>query len=320
MVTESAPEAPLLAEWFVRNRLKLRHLNVLLAVERTRNIGTAARELHISQPAISKTVQELEQASGMPLFKRSASGTTPTPAGEALIRYAREVFGVLERAGHELQTISAGSAGAFAIGCNQSSAAGVLPRALILMKRDNPMLAVKVSYESLEVMLRELRARNLDVVVGRSPHGRAVDDLEEHMRFALPMAVICAAGHPLAKAGRTTWKALARWPWILPARGTALRDDTEELFKLTGIKPREAGIESSSLFTNSILLRDLEALSIAPAELAQRLAGEGLFSVLPVKVPPVFGPNCVLTLKERERTPAMASFLRALRQVVGAQG
>ena len=136
------------------------------------------------------------------------------------------------------------------------------------------------------------------------------------MRFALPMAVICASDHPLARARRPTWKALAQWPWILPAQGTALRDDTEELFKLQGIKPREAGIESASLFTNSVLLRDLGALSIAPAELARRLAGEGLFRMLPLKVPPVFGPNCVLTLKGRELSAALQSFLTALRRVV----
>jgi DNA-binding transcriptional LysR family regulator len=309
-------ESTLDPDWFARHRLKLRHLGVLLAVERTRNIGRAARELHISQPAISKTLQELERATGMPLFERRANGSFPTLAGEALVRYAKEVFGALDRAGRELQTISGGLAGTLAIGCSQSCSAHVLPKALSALKRASPMLSIKVSYESLEVLLRELRARNLDVVVARNPHGRDPGDLKEHARFELPMAVICATTHPLAKAKRVSWKALAASPWILPPQGTALRDDTEELFKLQGIKPLEAGIESASLFANSVLLSELGALSIAPLELARRLQGEGMFSILPVKVPPVFGPNCVVTLRDREVNPAMESFLAALAAAV----
>mgnify|MGYP003353918364 CR=1 FL=1 len=91
------------ADWFQRHRLKLRHLGVLLAVARTRHIGRAAQALHTSQPAVSKAIQEIERAAGVALFERGPEGTRPTPAGESLLRYAREVFGTLDRAAHDLQ-------------------------------------------------------------------------------------------------------------------------------------------------------------------------------------------------------------------------
>ena len=177
-------------DWFARSRLKLRHLSVLLAIDRTRHIGRAARELNISQPAISKTLQELERAAGAPLFERRANGSFPTPAGEALVRYSKEAFGALDRAGSELQLLSGGSSGMLAIGCSQSCSADVLPRTVSLLKRENPRLTIKVSYESLEVLLRDLRSRELDVVMARKWHGATPPDLQEHARFELRIVVV----------------------------------------------------------------------------------------------------------------------------------
>ena len=306
------PQAVDRADWFVQHRLKMRHLNVLLAVERTRNIGRAARDLHTSQPAVSKALQEVERAAGMPLFERRADGTYPTVAGTALVRYAREVFGALARAGRELDSLSAGLSGTLSIGCNFSSAAYLIPRAIVLLKRSNPLVSVKVREASLEVLLPDLRARNVDVVVARWPRFRQVEDLEEHASFEQPMCVICAPGHPLAKAKRVGWQALATCPWILPPEGSPARDDLEELFRLERLKPLDAGIESASVYANGLLMRELGAVTVAPAAVARHLKDEGLCAVLPVRMPGVFGPNSAMTLRGRELTPAMQSFIACL--------
>ena len=104
--------------WFANSGLKIRHLRVVAAIERTRNIGRAAAELHTSQPAASKALQELEAAAGLPLFERRAAGTFPTAAGASLVHYAREVFGALDRAGRDLESIAGNFSGHLNIGAN----------------------------------------------------------------------------------------------------------------------------------------------------------------------------------------------------------
>jgi DNA-binding transcriptional LysR family regulator len=123
---------------------------------------------------------------------------------------------------------------------------------------------------------------------------------------------VCAPNHPLARAKRVTWRMLAEHPWILPPQGSAVRDDLEELFRLERIRPKEAGIECASVFANSILLRELGAVGVTPAAVVRQLKSERLLVVVPVKIPPVFGPNSALTLRDREHTPAMEAFLACL--------
>ncbi len=300
------------ADWFVRHRLKLRHLRILVALEDTQNIGRAARVLNTSQPAVSKSIKEIERAAGMPLFERRSHGTFPTEGGRALIRYAREVFGALERAGQELESIASGLTGTLAVGCNFSAAADLVPKALVLLKRANPLLAVTVREASLGTLLPDLRARHLDVVVARWPRGRQIGDLQEHALFEQPMGVVCAPGHPLARAKRVSWSALAGFPWILPPQGSAVRDDLEELFRVRRIKPLQTGIECSSFFANAILLKELRALAIAPLAVARHLQAEHLLAILPVRLPRVFGPNSAITVRGAAHAPATESFIASL--------
>ena len=303
---------PPATDWYARHRLKLRHLNVLLAVERTRHIGRAAQELHTSQPAVSKALQEVERAAGVPLFERRADGTFATSAGKTLIRYAREVFGALERAGKELESLASGLTGSLCIGCNFSAAAYLVPQAVVLLKRANPALSVQIQEGSLEMLIPQLRSRRLDLLVARWPRGRQIGDLEEQALFEQPMCIVCARDHPLVHARRVSWRDLAAWPWIMPPEGSAVQGDLEELSRLKRISPKEAGIECASVFANALLLKELHALSICPLTVAEHLEAQQLFAILPVKLPPVFGPNSVITLREREQTPAMQSFLARL--------
>jgi DNA-binding transcriptional LysR family regulator len=248
----------------------------------------------------------------MALFERRADGTYPTPAGETLIRHARDVFGTLQRAGEEMDTLAGGMSGTLSIGSNFSSAADLLPRAIVLLRRAHPGVAVSVREASLEVLLPALRARDIDVVVARWTRARRIGDLEEHALFEQPMCVVCAPNNPLARAKTVSWPVLARHPWILPPQGSAVRDDLEELFRLQRIRPSEAGIECASAFANTILMRELDAVAVAPAAVARHLQAARLLAILPARMPPVFGPNSAITLREREHSPAMQAFLAAL--------
>lgn len=299
-------------QWFARSGLKIRHLQVIQVVERTRNIGRAARELHLSQPAVSKAVQQVERAAGMPLFERRSDGSYPTTAGSALVRYANEVFGALERAGDELEALSRGLGGVLTVGCNFPSATYLVPKAIVLLTRANPLLSVTIHEASLEVLLPELRSFKLDVVVGRWPRGSQTEDLEEHGAFQQAMVVVSAPDHPLARLKRVRWAQLAKCDWILPPLGSAARADIDELFRLQKLKPRGTRIESFSAYANGLLVRELGAVSIVPAAVTRHLSGERSFAVLNVDMPPVFGATSAITLRDRKPSASVTSFIECL--------
>lgn len=302
--------------WFANSGLKIRHLRVVTAVARTRNIGRAAQELHLTQPAVSKAVQQVEKAAGMPLFERRANGTHLTAAGSALVRYAYEIFGALERAGDEFDALSRGLGGTLSIGCNFPSATQLVPWAVVQLTRANPMLSVKVHEGPLDVLLPQLRSHAIDVVVGRWPRDSDTHDLEEHDEFEQPMVIVASPEHPLARAKKVTWSQLAGCDWILPPRGSAARSDVDELFRAKKIKPRCVRIESLSAYANSFLVRELGALSLIPAAVAKHLGGDRAFAILKVQMPAVFAPTSAITLRVTQTSPAVALFIQLLAQAM----
>lgn len=300
--------------WFERGHLKLRHLKVVLEVERMRSIGLAARELHLSQPAVTKAVQEVEAAAGMPLFERRSDGTYPTVIGQTLVRYAREVFGTLGRAGIELQTLSSGLDGHIAVGCNFPSAVQLLPLAVLQLTRANERIAVTLREAPLEVLLPELRTRQLDMLVARWPRGQDHADLQEHARFNQAMAVVAAQDHPLVAKGRANWKELGRCRWLMPPRGSAVRSELDELLRSKGLSPPTLRVESSSPSANALLVRELQAVTIVPRALLKDATGAQRLHPIHVPIPlNAFSPSSVITLQGRELRPAEQALIACLK-------
>ncbi|MFO1295143.1 MAG: LysR family transcriptional regulator [Rubrivivax sp.] len=113
-------------------RLRTRQLLLAAALGRERHLGRAAAELGISQPAATRLLQELEETLGARLFERNARGMTPTPAGEVLVRYARQVLNDFGAARRELAALAAGLHGTLRVGSvpSAAAAAGAGARAL----------------------------------------------------------------------------------------------------------------------------------------------------------------------------------------------
>ena len=109
----TSPEA---AEQFVSRRLSLRHARVLLALEDTGNVSQAADMLHVSQPAVSKALAELEQGLGQTLFLRRGRNMQPTPVGRRLLVLARKLEGDLQRAAGDVAAMVRGASGEVRIG------------------------------------------------------------------------------------------------------------------------------------------------------------------------------------------------------------
>jgi DNA-binding transcriptional LysR family regulator len=299
-------------DWYLRSRLKLRHLKLLVVLADVGNQAEAARRLATTQPGASKMLAELEAMVGARLFERTAKGALPTPQGEILIRHARWILGDLGRLGDELEASGDQLAGELRLGTNSSSAACLVPRSLVLLRQLAPALTVAVHEESVESLLPALEARRLDLVVarlGRATAGAAYTQVE---LIDEPMVLAVAPNHPLTARKRALrWRDLDDYPWILPPEGSPVHDALILLLDRHRVDPRVLA-RSASILNNLALMETAGALGIFPAAVGREYQRRGLLAALPLALPPVFGPIGVITLRGLAPSPALAAMIRCL--------
>jgi DNA-binding transcriptional LysR family regulator len=119
----------------LRSNLKLRHLQLLVALDQFRHLGRAAEFLAVTQPAVSKTLAEVERMLGMALFERSTRGTEPTAAGVSMVRFARSVLAGFERTRDEMAAEASGARGRTSVGAMVVATPVLLARAVERLKR-----------------------------------------------------------------------------------------------------------------------------------------------------------------------------------------
>ncbi len=119
-------------------RLRIRQLQVIVAIAEQRSLLAASRSLGISQPALSKALQEVEDALGVRIFDRMSRGVVPNAYGQAILIRARTVLAELNRIGDDLVQIAQQSAGIVVIGALPTAAAGILPATLARLRAPSP--------------------------------------------------------------------------------------------------------------------------------------------------------------------------------------
>ena len=158
------------ANWFIRARLKHRHLLVLAALGETANLNHAAEGLGISQPAISKLLKELEEGLGVELFERHARGVLPTVYGETMIRYARAMLTTLDNAYDEVNAIRQGLSGHVRLGTVLTPCTDLIPETINRIRKTHPELEISIRTGSSEELLGILKDGELDIIVARHQH------------------------------------------------------------------------------------------------------------------------------------------------------
>jgi DNA-binding transcriptional LysR family regulator len=193
---------------YLRANLKLRQLHLLVALDDYRNVGKVAASICVSQPAVSKSLKQLERGLGVKLFERTVRGLQPTAFGERLIRHARAVLAELTRARDELKSFKEGGYDTLNVGTFGTVTVVLIPRALSEFKKRAPSTTVSVTEGTLDFLLPELWSGKLDMIVGRLPDPRSVYGLEEKVLSEEAVSLVVAANHPLARRRQLRWTEL----------------------------------------------------------------------------------------------------------------
>ena len=178
-----------------RVTLEVRHLKLVRAIVGEGGVTRAASRLHLSQPALSRQLADLEQRLGTPLFARSGRRMVPTAAAERLLRVAESVLGELSRAEDEVRGLDPGSSGVIRLSTECYTAYHWLPRALDGFARRFPRVDVQIVVEATRRPLEALEGGRLDLAIVTNTGGR---DLVRVPLFDDEMVAVMAPGHPLA--------------------------------------------------------------------------------------------------------------------------
>jgi DNA-binding transcriptional LysR family regulator len=262
------------------NRLRMRQIALILAVDAHKTLRAAAGELGLTQPAATKMLQELEAALGQPLFERVGRGLRLNAAGERVTGYFRSIRGSMEALNRELGELKQGGAGKFSVGSIMAASPGRLTDALLGLKRDYPMLAIEIAVDTSDRLLAQLREGVLELVVGRNT---ALDGIactftpiEDEA-----LAVVAAVDHPLAGKRKLEFSDLLAFGWILQPQGSPMREVIEREFRGHHATLPRGLVETGSILTTINLVRGSQLLGVIPEAVARSATGQGAVRVLP---------------------------------------
>lgn len=293
-------------------RLKFRHLILLIAVYEHGSVVRAAESLHLTQPAATRTLHELEAIADLPLFVRVPRGMRPTVYGEALTAHARAVVAEIRRAGDHLTGLRQGLDGTVTVGTLLAGANVLLPRAVAALKRERPRLTVVVREGTPDVLHPALLAGELDVIVGRvGSTPTEGDGLRQRKLYREPIRLAVRSGHPLLDTVDVTLADTLGYPWILPVEQTALRQELGAVFVDRGLTPPADRVECTSILTMRALLLQTDMVALLP-ELVLR--EDEHLAALPVELPSVGRTVGTTEAARRTRTPALQALLHHLDQ------
>lgn len=300
--------------WFLRNRIKLRQLQLVSTLGESGNLRRAAAKLAMTQPTATRLLREIEAAVGVELFERSRRGMQPTLYGATMIRHARALLADLDALHDGIRALADGAAGTLAIGAMASTASVVLPRSVARMAALHPNVRISIQEGTHDMLVGALKRGELDLILGRVMGGAQMDDLEYEALYLDDYRVVCGPDNPLAGRRGLRLADLAKERWILPQPSAPLRQRVDILFMAeTGARPKNA-LESVSLLTNLTLLQEARMLTVMPADTAQRFSALGLLRILPVTLRDLFGPVALITRLQRPPSPAMEAFIALLRE------
>jgi len=281
------------------SRIRLRHLSCFVVVAQERTLARAAERLHLSQPAVSKTLTELERLAGHQLVERSRAGTQLTEAGERFLRYAVDVTRALDSAAAALTESEPQRYPIVRVAALPTAAGGLLAQAIARLRARRPHAGVRVQTGHNPDLLAALRAGEADFAVGRIAEPAMMTGVSFELLYAESLAVVTRPEHrlaALAPAGRpVSVLSLLSYPLVIPSTGTAPRHDVEGLFEAQGIALPPGRTETQSVSVARALTLLSDTVWITPQHTVQLDLDRGWLRRLNVPVPGSAEPVGILS-------------------------
>ncbi len=246
-----------------------RHLKILIALDEHRNLARVADRFHVTPPAISKALRELERELDAKLFDRGPRGVTPTMLGACMIRHAQTVMAELANASSELRALRSGLLGNVALGVLPAAAPLLAPLGIARLKERAPFVTVLLREGTIDALLPDLHFGKLDLVVGTVPLSHLASGLSiEVLDQDETVVAVTRNGHPLQRRRSIQLERLLDYPWIIPPAGTSMGESFRQFIVKRRIEMPRDRVESGSIVANGMLIVRTDAVGFFTKQIA----------------------------------------------------
>jgi DNA-binding transcriptional LysR family regulator len=301
-----------------RHQLKTRQMVLLMAIDETRNLHQAALATHMSQPAASKMLKDMEELFGVALFERLPRGMRSTVYGETLVRHVRMALDNLAQGQSAMAALQAGLSGQVNLGVILTPSMTLVPQAIAATKAEAPHLSIGVEVATSDVLVEQLKRGRLDFLIARIPAQEedlnlVYQDLCEETECA-----VVRVGHPMLQRSGLSLQDLGNCAWILSPRGSILRHQFDMLFRRHGLTAPTNVIETTAMSVIKALLQQTDFLHLMPQEVARYYVASGELSILPVELPCNMDSYGLIMRSDQVLSPGASLLLGAIRRVAAS--
>lgn len=307
------------------NRLRYKHLLMLVTLGNSGNLHRTAELLHISQPGITRMLREIESMFGCELFERLNRGMRPNELGHEAVRFARNALSGLDRFADDLAALQQGGFGELSIGAIMGAAPDLVMQAVSDIKMRHPRLRIRIMGDTTDQLIELLERGQIDLAVAREV---ALDKRDIFSFTPLGNERLCfavRAGHPLldssaatATAAALSFEALSvRWSWICQPASSPARIAIAQAFNRIGVPfPRDI-IECGSVFAMLQLVQLTDGIMVLSEAVIKDYVRSGLIFTLPIEIDVTLPPFGVLLRRSETLSPQLETFLSMLQARAG---
>ncbi|MCI4662290.1 MAG: pca operon transcription factor PcaQ [Neomegalonema sp.] len=293
--------------------LRLRHVRCFLEVARLESVSQAAERLHLTQPAVSRTIGELEQMLGMRLFDRVGRGLQLNEAGRIFQAHAAASMQALTY-GHDRLNGRAANPARLSVGVLPTAAANLVPNAALAFHAQMPEAQLHILTGPNWMLFNQLRDGVLDLVVGRMPESEVATGVIFEQLYIEDVVLVCRPEHPILSRERPQ-AAIADHPLILPPKGAVISPTVERYLASLGFAQIRAPFETVALQVGRKLVQRSDALWFISRGVVADELDLGLLVAVDLASPLLSGPVGISTLRAAHGNEARALFADCLRRL-----
>ncbi|EIY8247763.1 LysR family transcriptional regulator [Salmonella enterica] len=294
-------------------RIRLRHLHTFVAVAQQGTLGRAAETLNLSQPALSKTLNELEQLTGTRLFERGRLGAQLTVPGEQFLTHAVKVLDALNTAAQALNRKEDASADVVRIGALPTAALGILPAVIGRFHQQQKSTSLQVATMNNTMLLAGLKSGEIDLGIGRMSDPELMSGLNYELLFLESLKLVVRPDHPLLQETITLSRVM-EWPVVVSPKGTIPRQNAEALLQSQGCKMSGGCIETLSASLSRQLTVDYDYVWFVPSGAVKEDLRQATLVSLPVPTQSAGEPIGILTRVDIPLSTGAQMLIAAIRK------
>ncbi|MFD1745485.1 pca operon transcription factor PcaQ [Rhizobium helianthi] len=296
----------------IGSRVKYRHLQTFVEVARQGSVVKAADHLNVSQPAVTKTIRELEEALGVVLFERDGRGIRISKPGEVFLRHATASLTALRQGIDSVAHDHLDNVPPVRIGALPTVSTRIMPRAMSLFLNEETRSRIKIVTGENAVLLEQLRVGELDLVVGRLAAPEQMTGFSFEHLYSEQVLFVTRAGHPLLSSG-PVFDGLENYPVLMPTRGSIIRPFVERFLIANGVGPLPMQLETVSDSFGRAFVRSSDAVWIISSGVVAGDIADSVFAALPIDTSETKGPVGLTLRADAVPSLPMSILMQAVR-------